>query len=278
MTLLGNSIETAPDLSDHLERSVLLSRIPWIRHGVTRRVPGLGRADGNVGYTAPRDEDDAWWMRQLWARAVGVEPSQLVRVRQVHGAVVHIADASDLARGAHPDASESPIGDAVITGEPGVALSTLHADCLAALIADPVQRVIGSIHAGWRSTVLDISGETVRTMEKTFGSRPEDLIVYVGPSIGVDRYQVGHEVASAWRCVTTDSDLALRKVNGSWQFDLKQANVQQLVATGVRPERIEISSVCTASDPDRWFSHRGQGPHTGRFSTIIAIVDEESGA
>jgi YfiH family protein len=277
LTPLGNPIETTIDLSDHLERSALLSEIPWIRHGVTRRVPGLGLADGNVGYTAPRDGNDAWQMRQLWARAVGVEPSQLVRVRQVHGSAVHIADASDLARGTHPEASESPVGDAVITSEPGIALSTLHADCLAALIADPVRRVVGSIHAGWRSTVRDISGETVRTMTLAFGSRPEDLIAYIGPSIGIDRYEVGHEVAAAWRAVSDCPDLALHEVSGGWHFDLKRANAQQLTAAGVRPERIEISTVCTASEPDRWFSHRGQGPLTGRFATIIAIVDERPG-
>jgi YfiH family protein len=237
-------------------------------------VPGLGLADGNVGYTAPRDEEDAWRMRQLWARAVGVEPSQLVRVRQVHGAVVHVADASDLARGTHPEASESPIGDAVITGKPGIALSTLHADCLAALVVDPVCRAVGSIHAGWRSTMLDISGETVRAMARAFGSRATDLLVYVGPSIGGDRYEVGEEVADTWRSVWNGPDTALHKINGSWRFDLKQANARQLMAAGVRSEQIEISAVCTASDPDRWFSHRGQGPLTGRFSTIIAIVDE----
>ena len=63
----------------------LISAIPWVRHGITRRVRGLGLADGNVGYTAPRDEADAWEMRQRWARAIGIDPSDLVRVRQVHG-------------------------------------------------------------------------------------------------------------------------------------------------------------------------------------------------
>ncbi len=274
MTLLGNQIEVNTDLRDHLEQSVLLSAIPWIRHGVTRRVAGLGRADGNVGYSAPRDVEDAWHMRHLWARAVGVEPSQLVRVRQVHGATVHVADASDLVRGTGPTAVDTPIGDAVVTATPGVALSTLHADCLATLIVDPVQRVVGSIHAGWRSTMLDVSGETVRTMTSAFGSLPGDLIAYVGPSIGLDRYEVGDDVAEAWRAASSEPDRALPRIDSSWRFDLKVANAQQLISAGMDPGRIEISPVCTASDPENWFSHRGQGPMTGRFATIIAIADE----
>ena len=273
MTLLDIQSENANDLAVHLERSALLSAIPWLRHGVTRRVPGLGEADGNVGYTAPRDADDAWRMRQLWARAAGVDPALLVRVRQMHGAEVHVADASDLTRGAHPEAIESPIGDAVVSATPGVALSTLHADCLATLIVDPVRRVVGSIHAGWRSTMLDISGETVRTMRRSFGSRPSDLIAYVGPSIGADRYEVGDEVAEAWRAASSEAHRALRRIGSNWRLDLKAANAQQLIAAGVAPDRIEISDVCTASDSDNWFSHRGQGPDTGRFMTIVAIAD-----
>lgn len=275
MTLLGNRLEPATCLGPLLERSALLSAFPWIRHGVTRRVPGFGRADGNVGYSAPRDAEDAWTMRQLWAHAVGIDPSQLVRVRQVHGCAVHIADSSDLLRGTRPDASDSPVADAIVTVEPGVALSTLHADCLAMLIADPIQRVVGSIHAGWRSTMLNIAGETVRAMSSRFGSRPDDLIAYVGPSIGVDRYEVGNEVADAWRVACHEPDVALRKVGDSWRFDLKKANAQQLRIAGLVSDRIEISPICTARDSDHWFSHRAQGPLTGRFATMIAIVDEQ---
>jgi len=143
----------ATDLAGHVERSRLISAIPWVRHGVTRRVPGLGLADGNVGYTAPRDEADAWEMRQRWALAMGIDPSDLVRVRQVHGNAVRIASEADTERGTHPDAGEAPVADAMITADANVALMTLHADCLAMLLVDPMRRVVGAVHAGWRGTV-----------------------------------------------------------------------------------------------------------------------------
>ena len=264
------------ELAQHVERSRLISAVPWVRHGITRRVPGLGLADGNVGYTAPRDEADAWEMRQRWVRAMGIDPSDLVRVRQVHGNAVRVATEADTERGTHPDAGEAPIADALITADQHVALMTLHADCLAMLLVDPEQRVVGAVHAGWRSTVKDISGETVRAMRSAFGSRPEDLIAYVGPSISADRYEVGDEVVEAWRSVPGTSEAAVTRVNGAWRFDLKVANASQLRACGLADKNIEISLVCTASHTGRWFSHRAQGPLTGRFAAVIMIAGTQS--
>lgn len=260
------------DLACHLTQSPLLGAESWLRHGITQRVPGLGRADGNVGYTAPRDEADAWEMRQQWARAIGIEPRTLTRVRQHHGNAVHVASKADLLVGASPNAvGDSPVADALITIQPNIALTTLHADCLAILLADPEYRAVAAIHAGWRSTVLDIAGETVRSMQRHFGTNPARLLAFVGPSIGIDRYEVGDEVADAWLAIGAPDDRILRRSGPKWQFDLKQANAALLVAAGLRPKTIEISDVCTARDGEHWFSHRGQGALTGRFAAIISI-------
>lgn len=275
------SVETAlirqdVSLEQHIERSTLISAIPWVRHGITRRVPGLGLAAGNVGYTAPRDGADAWEMRQRWAMAMGVDPSDLVRVRQVHGNVVRIATEQDTQRGTHPGAREAPIADSIITCEANVALMTLHADCLAMLLVDPVNRSVGAVHAGWRSTVLDITGETVRAMSSAFGTQPDDLVAFVGPSIGAEQYEVGDEVVEAWRSLPHALETAYRKIGGTWRFDLKAANAWQLTRAGLRAEKIEVSSVCTATDTERWFSHRAQGALTGRFAAVISISDGRS--
>jgi YfiH family protein len=213
-------------------------------------------------------------MRQRWARAVGVSPESLVRVRQLHGNAVHLATNADLARGAHPNATEAPVADAIITNTPWLALTTLHADCLAMLLVDPVNRAIAAVHAGWRSTVLDIAGETIRSMTAAFGSEPSRVLAYVGPSIGVDRYQVGDEVVDAWAQLSPSSNAVHDRPNGTY-FDLKLANAELLYRAGVSASNVEISPVCTATDGDHWFSHRGQGHLTGRFAAIIAIAGDE---
>lgn len=275
MTAPSAATTTDIDLAPYLNRSDRLSSIPWLVHGVTSRVTGLGLADGNVGYTAPRDETDAWTMRQLWSRSLGMDPRALVRVRQLHGNDVHVATEADLDRGAHPNALEAPVADSVITNRPGLALATLHADCLAMFIVDPPNRAVAAVHAGWRSTVLDVAGETVRTMASEFGSDPATLIAYVGPSIGWDRYQVGSEVVDAWRQIAPTDDTSVDTRPEGLYFDLKQANRSCLRMAGIEDSNIDVSSVCTASDPEHWFSHRAQGPLTGRFAAIIAIKGDK---
>lgn len=259
-----------------LVRSALLDDIGWVRHGITTRMTGLGQAEGNVGYTAPRDVQDAWRMRQLWTRAVGLDPARIVRVRQIHGDDVAVAVDADGRRGGRPDAGEAPIADAIVTATPGLALMTLHADCLPILLADRRHRVVAAVHAGWRGTLLDTVGATVRRMAGEFGSSPADVAAFIGPGISVGAFAVGEEVVSAFEDRWSVADIIERSGPRS-HLDLKRANVYQLEQAGVPRSSIEISPLCTVADQDRMFSHRAQGPNTGRFAAIIGIGPEEAG-
>ncbi len=264
------------ELPARLACSELLAQVPGVVHGVTGRVAGLGAADGNVGYSAPRDAQDAWAMRRLWGRAVGVDADLLATVGQVHGAEVLRAGVNDAGRGARPDSGRVGLGDALITDQPGVALMTLHADCLPILLVDPDRPAVAAIHAGWRGTVADVVGKTIHAMEDAFGSRPERLLAFLGPGIGPCCYDVGTEVLGSWlereEVAGTDPQVAVRATMTGTAFDLKMANSLLLRHAGVAEEHIDIHPDCTRCRGDRWFSHRGQGAGTGRFGALIAIT------
>ena len=72
-------------------QSELLSSISGVAHGLTRRVEGLGQADGNIGFSPPRDREDAWAMRRHWCAALDLVPEHLVTLGQIHGRDVRIA-------------------------------------------------------------------------------------------------------------------------------------------------------------------------------------------
>lgn len=261
-------------------RSDLLSQVSGVRHLVTGRAAQMGQAEGNVGFSPPRDKADAWAMRQHWCGLAGLDATQLVTLGQIHGAVVHVVRAEDAGRGAQPGSNQIGLGDALVTDQPGPLLMTLHADCQALLFVDPGSRTrrpaVGVAHAGWRGTVADVAGQTIAAMTEAFGTQPQDVLVSVGPAIGGCCYSVGAEVLEAWQSLAGAAwHVAVRQDEVTY-FSLSDANAWLLQRAGVLPEHIELSGVCTRCDDDgdRWFSHRGQGAATGRFGAIITILED----
>jgi len=253
-------------------RSTLLSAIPGVAHGVTCRVIGLGHAEGNIGYSPPRNIDDAWSMRQRWCEAIGLDAATLVTVHQVHGADVVVALREDAGRGGLPGSRALAQADAIISNEPGVALMTLHADCLALFICDPAIPAIAAIHAGWRGTIAGVTTRTIEAMESSFGARSDRMIAYVGATNRACCFEVGDEVIDGWQMVDpTDQAGAISRPGPRAHFDVAAANYWQLVQAGLRLDTIELSGMCTSCSGDEWFSHRAQGPRTGRFGAIIGL-------
>jgi YfiH family protein len=254
-------------------QSAAIGRLPFVRHGITGRVAGLGRADGNISYSEPRDPEDAWEMRQLWCQRIGIDPNTLVTAHQVHGAEVGVVSGAKAGTGSAPGTGLFGMFDSLVTNEPNVAVMMTHADCLAVVLCDPQNRVVGVVHAGWRGTVANVSGAAVRTMIETFQSGPEQILAYIGPGICGDCYTVGDEVIGSWTTAMPGGEPAVSRSNGQWHFDIAEANRLQLRAAGLRDDAIEHSGVCTRCSSDEWFSHRGQGPATGRFASIITVVE-----
>jgi polyphenol oxidase len=255
-------------------RSEALSRFENLTHGFTRRVPGVGLADANISYTAPRDREEAWRMRRRWCAELGIDAEDLVVPHQVHGATVGIATRSDLGRGAAPGSALFGQFDALVTNEPGVPLMTTHADCLPVVLFAPEDRVAATVHAGWRSTIADVVGETVRAVEMEFGVDPSNIVATLGPSICKECYEIGAEVATLWDRVDPGNVAgAVGVASENLSFDLANANHWLLQRAGLRDRNIERSPWCTRCNGDEWFSHRGQGPATGRFASIVALHD-----
>jgi hypothetical protein len=257
-------------------RSQLLSGVPGVIHGITYRVEGMGKADGNVSYAGHRDREDAWEMRQRWSEAIGIDPANLVFTGLVHGTTVMEAEPRHAGAGASPDEPHMGLADALVTNHPNLALAMTHADCLSLLIVDPERRAIASVHAGWRGTVANVAGATVAALHERYGSDPADLLVFFGPGIGGCCNEVGPEVTAAWREQARDlgplAELAVTKPGPKEHFDVARANALLLQRAGVQPEHLEIPAICTKCSTDDWFSHRGHGPMAGRQASIIMLT------
>jgi len=186
----------------------------------------------------------------------------LVTLRQIHSnTVLHAESAGCLGE-----------GDALITNQPGLMLAIRTADCLPILMADPVTRAIAAVHAGWRGTALEIVPKTMERMQERFGSRPEDLVVVVGPGIGGCCFEVGPEVAAQFsRFFPERSDFS-----GRMKVDLVATTRRQLGRNGGTVGQFDASGLCTVCRSDLFHSYRRDREAAGRMVTAIGFARRAS--
>ncbi len=213
---------------------------------------------------------------RLLADALGFRPADLARLRQVHGAEVAVVD--------RPGPPGGPIGefDAAVTDRPGVVLLVLAADCVPVLLVDGQRPAVGAVHAGWRGVVADAPGAAVRRMAEAFGSRPASLRAAIGPCIGPCCYEVDEPVAERFAAAGLPFDgpsagaiarpAPEREGRRRWRLDLAAAVRARLRAAGLAPAAIETAGLCTGCRADLLFSHRRDGPRTGRQAGLVWLA------
>jgi YfiH family protein len=235
----------------------------------TTRKGGVSRAPFdslNLGSGSGDSPGDVHRNRELLADALGLPAGAIKTVHQVHGSDVHVLRDADETR---PDEGY----DAIVTDIRGAAVGVLTADCVPVLLYDPRARAVAAVHAGWSGTVKAIAGMAVQEMSASYGTRPQDVLASIGPSIGPCCYEVDEKVVGPLResLVGWWPDLVAPTKDGRWLFDLWKANRLMLVLAGVKPENISVFSACTACNQDKFYSHRKSGGRAGRMMAIAIL-------
>ena len=171
----------------------------------------------------------------------------------------------------HRDSDTRPLrADGLITDNPDIALVQRFGDCVPVILYDPVHRAVGLYHAGWRGTVDDMGGITIRNMTKLYGTDPKDLLAGIGPSIGPDHFEVKDDCAAHFRRRFGERYAEIADLSdGRIRLDLWKSNRMLLEDHGVT--KIETAEICTVCHKDEWFSHRGDHGMTGRFGVFITL-------
>jgi len=251
------------------------SRTGLVAHAFTTRCGGVSvgpYAGLNMSFRVGDRPENVLINRLSICRALGAEPADLVAAAQVHGDAVARVTAEHRGKGAAEAQSALPATDALITRERGILLSSYHADCVPVFLLDPVQKVIGVAHAGWKGTALKIAARTVEAMQQSFGTRPRDCLAGIGPAIGPCCYEVDGPVFSRFQSVFPDwPALFTPAAPGHWYLNLWEANRRALLEAGLQEERITVANLCTSCRQDLFFSHRASGGRTGRMAALIML-------
>lgn len=194
--------------------------------------------------------------REKLTKELGVQ--QVQWLNQVHG-----NDACQaLADGNTPDA------DACFTQESNLACAVLTADCLPVLFCDTQGTQVAAAHAGWRGLASGVLLNTLATFKT-----PSDVIVYLGPAIGPDEFEVGPEVRAAFPWASEHcfkqgkADRLLANLYLLAQEQLEAAGVQT-VHSSFSKNNPSATAWCTVRQPQQFFSYRRDGI-TGRMASLI---------
>ncbi len=243
-----------------------------LHHGFSTRHGGVSTGDcASLSFAYNRESaeivDENF---RRFSAANGLPFDSLVLTHQTHTAHVAVVDGAFAGRGRDRTLRET---DGLVTATPGLGLCCFTADCVPVLLVDPVHRVVGAVHSGWRGTVGKIAAVAVEQMVGQ-GASKETLYAAVGPSIGPCCFEVGKEVQAEFERVF---GTALPPVKSHrpehFMVDLWQANRQVLLGAGLSNDRIFTANICTHCNNSDYFSHRYTKGRRG--SLVAAIAMEE---
>ena len=227
-------------------------QFPWLVQGVTG--PARGGKENAVDFGL-FTESPALGANEAWDRLAGTTGlGRMAHSRQIHGNRVHVHRLEDWG---HSDRLRIvQDGDGHLTGEPGILMGVVAADCVPAFLVDPMGPRVGVVHAGWRGVAAGILPTAIGAMKRHFGSEPHDLLLHLGPSICGECYEVGEAVFR---------QLNLPYPGRPSPVDLRRYLAGQALREGVPNAAITCSAWCTACGESPFFSHRGgeRGRHVG---------------
>lgn len=228
----------------------------WVKACVTTRAGGISAAPFDSLNLGEHVEDDPVAVaknRQRLVSLLGCRPAWL---QQVHGIEVVPAIPGDLA-----------VADASWSNAPGVACTVMTADCLPVLFCDRAGTRVAAAHAGWRGLAKGVLEATLDALLIA----PEEILIWLGPAIGPQAFEVGAEVREAFVSQHPQALEAFKpSINtGRFMADIYQLARIRLAARGVAA--VYGGGFCTYSDP-RFYSYR-HAARTGRFASLIWLAD-----
>jgi polyphenol oxidase len=214
--------------------------------------------------------------RQKVADLLSFPLSQWVCAEQIHGNHIEKVTNEHKGKGVFSYSDGVQGADGLYTTEKNILLVLCYADCVPIYFFAPKHQIIGAAHAGWRGTVRNICGKMIEIWRTKENINPEDIYVAIGPSIGSCCYIVDDKVIDQLREVLLQKEEAPFKnvSKGQYALDLKQANKQLLLQSGIPEHNIEISSYCTSCDDELFFSHRRDKGKTGRMISFIGLKED----
>lgn len=205
--------------------------------------------------------------RKQFLRALDIKSDDVYLVKQVHGDRICVLDEAAVSGGGLAGVE----ADAIVTRLPERPIGILTADCIPIIVYDRHVHAAGVVHAGRKGTAEKILSKTIGVLRDAYGSRPEHILVAMGPGIGGCCYEVDDFCVQPFKDRFSGwAGFAKKSTGDKYMLDLFLANSEDAVDAGILPRNIFRSRECTACRVDRYFSYRKEGT-TGRLLTLVML-------
>lgn len=284
---LGLVYKNKKHIFDEIEKETpylsypLLGKTGLVKHGFSTRIGGVSEgcyASLNLSFDRGDSREAVAENFRRIGKSIGVRCEDMVLSQQTHTTNVRIVTEEDRGKGIVRERDYTDV-DGLVTDVPGICLVTSFADCVPLYFVDPVKRVIGLSHSGWRGTVGKIGRKTVQLMQERYACSPADILAAVGPSVCMDCYEVSADVIDQFKenfDPGSWNSLFSGKPDGKYQLDLWKANELILLESGIAPEHIAVTNVCTHCNSKILYSHRASGNKRGNLCAFLALKEQRA--
>ncbi len=240
-------------------RAKIFEQFPEVIFGMSTKfkVDAEDKFNFNMSFEIGDDEIRVESNRRLFFESLELEKENVAFQRQIHSDIIKTT-------GYGGNVGDS---DAIITPRKGIGIAVSMADCVGIFIYDKVEKVIAGIHSGWRGTEQKIVEKTLNRLNSEFDCEPENLLVYIAPSISQKNYEVGKEVA-----IKFDSKYIVPK-GDKYLLDVAEVNYDMLLNFGIPEMQIEKSGLCSYNE-DYLHSFRRDKEDSGRAFGVISIRND----
>lgn len=246
-----------------------------VKHGFTTRHGGVSTGyygSMNMGFSRGENREAVAENYRILAKALELDENAFVATQQTHTTNILTVQREDMGSGVTKDRQYHDI-DGLVTREKGINLVIFGADCVPVFLLDTKEKAIGLAHCGWKGTADGMARVIVERMQEEFGTKPENLVAAIGPSIGKCCFQVDDPVVSLFQKQLDFADEVIfddPSEEGKYKIDLWDTNRRLLEACGVK--NIEIAGLCTMCDTKRFYSHRKMGEKRGVMAGVMTLI------
>lgn len=257
----------------------ILEQTGLVRHLFSTREGGVSEGiyrSMNLSYTRGDEKAAVDENYRRIADVLGCSVEDFVCSDQTHTTNLRVVTREDRGKGVLYPKDYRDV-DGLLTQEPGIVLATFYADCVPLYFVDTKRKAVALAHSGWRGTVARMGQCVVDRMGECFGTRPEDLVAAIGPSICQSCYEVSEDVADAFaeefRGEGQHDRILQAKGQGKYLLDLWAANELVLKEAGIPEKQIQVTDVCTCHNSEYLFSHRASQGRRGNLGAFLGLLD-----